>query len=93
MCILNGIGLSNPILMRYAVKLIVLSGKLFCLSVIKDSCEQSGVNTIESLQGFRPLYIGEFWPPFIMGNVVSTMSVDLSVDQSVRRLVNHSVRQ
>merc|ERR1712074_12153 len=37
----------------------------FCLSVVKDSCEQSGVNTIESLQGFHPLYIGEFWPPFI----------------------------
>ena len=36
-----------------------------CLSVVKDSCEQSGVNTIESLQGFHPLLIGEFWPPFI----------------------------
>ena len=51
-------------LMRYAVKLNVLSGKLFYL-LVKDSCEQSGVNTIESLQGFHPLYIGEFWPPFI----------------------------
>ena len=29
LCILNDIGLSNPILMRYATKLIVLSGKLF----------------------------------------------------------------
>ena len=36
----------------------------FCLSIVMDSCEQSGVNTIESLQGFHPLYIGEFWPPF-----------------------------
>ena len=51
-------------LMRYAVKLNVLSGKLFYL-LVKDSCEQSGVNTIESLQGFHPLLIGEFWPPFI----------------------------
>ena len=34
-------------------------------SIVKDSCEQSGVNTIESLQGFHPLLIGEFWPPFI----------------------------
>ena len=52
------------ILMRYAVKLIVLSDKLFYL-LEKDSCEQSGVNTIESLQGFYPLLIGEFWLPFI----------------------------
>ena len=54
-CVLNSIDLSNPILMRYAVKLIVLQRKLFCLSIIKDSCEQSGVNTIKSLQGFPPL--------------------------------------
>ena len=27
----------------------------FCLLVVKDSCEQSEVNTIESLQGFHPL--------------------------------------
>ena len=33
--------------------------------LVKDSCEQSGVNTIESLQGFHPLLIGEFWPPFV----------------------------
>ena len=35
------------------------------LLTVKDSSEQSGVNTIESLQGFHPLLIGEFWPPFV----------------------------
>ena len=40
--------------------------------IVKDSCEQSGVNTIEGLQGFHPLLIGDFWPPFLKGNVVST---------------------
>ena len=41
-------------LMRYAVKLKVLLGKLFYI-LVKDSCEQSGVNTMESLQGFHPI--------------------------------------
>ena len=51
-------------LMRYAVKLKVLSGMVYHL-LVKDNCEQSGVNTIESLKGFHPSLTAEFWPPFI----------------------------
>ena len=57
---------SNSQMTKYAQSHVFLNLQAqTCLSVVKDSCEQSGVNTIESLQGFHPLYIGEFWPPFI----------------------------
>ena len=38
-----------------------------------DDCEQSGVNTIESLQGFRPRLVNwRILASFCKGNVVST---------------------
>ena len=47
--------------------------------VVEDSCEQSGVNTIESLQGFHPLLIGEFWPPFLKVTIFNLLIKNLTL--------------
>ena len=66
--ILNGKGLSDPLLMRFMQpsfdSFVRFKHSLF-VKCVKDSCKQSGVNTIESLQVFFILCeLGEFWPPF-----------------------------